>query len=182
MQQSKRTKEQQRIFNLCLTGLMAAVIAVFTSTVKVQTGINGGYLHFGDSMVYLAGCIIGPYGIISSAIGGALADVLAGAPIWAIPTAVIKSLNCIPFVIAMHYYIKKKGTFKIINAYTVPMIVVSGLITIWGYFPVSGLLYSFEGAWLEIPSSIIQAVGSGAIFVIAGLALDAAKINKLLKR
>ncbi|MGN1419480.1 MAG: ECF transporter S component, partial [Acutalibacteraceae bacterium] len=170
---------QKKMFKICLTGLMAAIIAVFTAFIKFNTGINDGYLHFGDSMIYLAGCILGPFGIISSAIGGALADILAGSAVWAIPTAIIKSLNCIPFVVASHFYIKKKP-FRIINLYTVPMVVLSGLITIFGYLLAEGLMYSFPTAWTSVPFSIIQAVGSAIIFILVGAALEAAKINKLL--
>ena len=86
---------KDKVLKICLTGLMAAIIAVFTAFVKMPTGINEGYLHFGDSMVYLAGCLLGPFGAISAAIGGGLADVLAGAPVWAIPTAIIKALSLI---------------------------------------------------------------------------------------
>lgn len=174
-------ENQNKLFKVCLTGLMAAIIAVFTAFVKFNTGINDGYLHFGDSMIYLAGCIIGPYGIISAAIGGAVADILAGSAIWAIPTAIIKALNCVPFVVAMHYYTKKKD-FRIVNLYTVPMVVVSALITVFGYLLAESILYSYASALTSVPFSIIQSVGSAIIFIVAGLALDAAKINKIIKR
>lgn len=174
--------KQNKIFKICMTGLMAAIIAVFTAFVKFNTGINEGYLHFGDSMIYLAGCIIGPYGIISAAIGGALADIIAGAAIWAGPTAIIKALNCVPFVVATHMYTKKKGEFKIINLYTVLMTVVSALITIFGYLLAESLLYSFPSALTSVPFSVIQAVGSAIIFVLVGKALDVAKINKYIGR
>lgn len=174
--------KKDKVLKICLTGLMAAIIAVFTAFVKMPTGINEGYLHFGDSMVYIAGCLLGPFGAISAAIGGGLADVLAGAPVWAIPTAIIKACNAVPFILATNYYIKKKGQFKIINWYTIPMVVVSGLITIFGYLLAEGLMYSFPSALTSVPFNIVQAVGSAIVFIIVGLALDAVKINKYLKR
>ena len=45
---------------ITLTEIFAALIAVMTALIKVPTGINEGYLHFGDSMIYLAGCLLGP--------------------------------------------------------------------------------------------------------------------------
>lgn len=174
--------KKDKVLKICLTGLMAAIIAVFTSFIKMPTGINDGYLHFGDSMVYLAGCLLGPFGAISAAIGGGLADVLAGAPVWAIPTAIIKACNAAPFIIATNLYIKKKGKFRIISWYTVPMVLVSGLITVFGYLLAEGLMYSFPTALTSVPFSIIQATGSAVLFIIFGLALDAVKINKYLKR
>lgn len=159
---------------------MAAIIAVFTAFVSIRTGINNGYIHFGDSMIYLAGCIVGPFGIISAAIGGAIADIIAGAAIWAIPTAIIKALCCIPFVVASHCYKKKNGKLKIISKYTVPMVVISGLITVFGYLLAEGLMYSFPAALPSIPSNIIQTIGSAVLFIIIGLALDKAGINRII--
>lgn len=172
--------KNSKLFKVCLTGLMAALIAVFTAFVKIPTGINNGYLHFGDSVIYLAGCIVGPFGIISAAIGGALADIMAGVAVWAVPTAIIKALNCLPFVLATRYYIKKKDCFKIVNAYTVAMTVVSALITIFGYLLAESLMYSFPTALTSVPFSIVQAVGSGVIFVLMGKALEKAKIERLM--
>ena len=45
---------------ITLTAMFAALVAVMTAFIKVPTGINEGYLHFGDSMIYLAGCLLGP--------------------------------------------------------------------------------------------------------------------------
>lgn len=171
-----------KLFRLCITGLMAAIIAIFTAFVKIPTGINNGYLHFGDSVIYLAGCIVGPFGMFSAAIGGALADIMAGVAIWAVPTAIIKALNCLPFVIATRYYIKKKGCFKIVNAYTVAMTVISAFITVFGYLLAESLMYSFPTALTSVPFSIVQTVGSAVIFVLMGKALDSAKIERFIGR
>ncbi len=173
--------KNKKVIKICLTGLMAAIIAVSTAFIKVPTGINDGYLHFGDSMIYLAACLLGPLGALSAAIGGALADILAGAAVWAIPTAIIKALNAVPFILMSSLYKKKKSKNKIINAYTVPMVIVSGLITIFGYLLAEGLMYSFPTAWTSVPFSIIQATGSAVVFIIIGLALDTVKIQKYIK-
>lgn len=163
---------------ITLTAIFAALIAVMTAFIKVPTGINEGYLHFGDSMIYLAGCLLGPYGIIAAALGGALADVLAGAAVWAIPTAIIKACNSVPFIIATAMYVKHKGSHKIIHLWTLLMTVVSGLITVFGYLIAEGLMYSFPSALTSVPFSIIQATGSAIIFILVGYTLDAVKIQK----
>lgn len=169
------------IKKITLTAVFAAIIAIMTAFIKIPTGINDGYLHFGDSMIYLAGCLLGPYAALAAAIGGGLADVLAGAAEWAIPTAIIKTCNSLPFIIATAYYVKTKEKHKIIHITTVLMTIVSGLITIFGYLLVEGLLYSFASAWTSVPFSIIQAVGSAIVFIVVGCALDAIKIQKYLK-
>lgn len=178
---SRSSSEKNTVLKICFAALMAAIITVFTAFVKFNTGINNGYLHFGDSMVYLAGCLLGPVGMLSSAIGGALADIIAGSAMWAFPTAIIKALNCSVFVLALWLY-KKKKPFRIVNAFTVTTTVISGLITIFGYLVAEGLMYSFPSAWTSVPFSCIQAAGSAVIFVVFGAALDKTKINKLLRR
>ena len=59
-----------------LTGLMAAMIALMTAYIcHIPTGINGGYIHFGDSLIYIAAALLPtPYAHASAAIGGGLAD------------------------------------------------------------------------------------------------------------
>ena len=75
-----------------LTAMFAALIIVTTAYLKIPAPL--GYVHIGDSMVYLAASILpGPFGFIAAALGGALADLLAGYPQWAFPTAIIKALN-----------------------------------------------------------------------------------------
>ena len=100
---------------ITLAALFAALVTVATTVVKIPTGINDGYLHFGDSMIYLAGCLLGPIAALSAAIGGALADILSGVPTWAPATAIIKACNAVPFIVAMHYYVKSKGKHRIVN-------------------------------------------------------------------
>ena len=172
--------KNNKVYKICLTGLLAAVIAVFTAFVKIPTGINSGYLHFGDSVVYLSGCILGPFGLISSAIGGALADILAGAAVWALPTAIIKALNSVPFIVAMKLYRNKKGKRKIVNTYTLIATVISAVITIGGYFVAEGFMYSFPSALTSVPFSIVQSIGSGIIFALIGKALDVSKAERFL--
>lgn len=179
----EKTKQSSnvKIQKICVTGLMAAVICVFTAFVKFNTGINDGYLHFGDSMIYLAGTLLGPWASLAAAIGGALADIISGAPQWAPATAVIKALNAVPFILMASAYKKKHNKRKIVSWYTVPMVIVSGLITIFGYLLAEGIMYSFSTAWLSAQFSVIQAIGSAIIFIIVGLALDGAKITRFIK-
>ena len=99
----------------------------------------------------------------------------------AVITAIIKACNSLPFIVATAYYVKTKEKHRIIHVTTVLMTVVSGLITIFGYLLAEGLMYSFASAWTSVPFSIIQSVGSAIVFIVAGCALDAIKIQKYLK-
>lgn len=178
----KKSDPKKQLINLVSAAVFAALIAVFTAYVSVKTGINDGYLHFGDSMIYLAACILPmPYAMASAAIGGALADILGGAAMWAPFTAVIKALNVLPF--ALVYVCKRtQSPQKILNKTTAFMPIVSGLITIFGYFLVEGLLYTFPTAAVSMIASCIQATGSAVIYYIAAAALDKVNIKKRLYR
>lgn len=169
------SKSVKRIYLIAATALCAAIIAVMTAFVKVNTGINEGYVHFGDSMIYLSACMLPlPYAMLAAAIGGGIADLLAGAAVWAPITAVIKALNALPFALMYSLKLTKKPN-KLLNKAVAPMPVVSALITIFGYLIAEGCLYSFASAWTSVPFSIIQATGSAVVYYAAAAALD--KIN-----
>lgn len=171
----EKTAKNNKVKRVCITGLMAALVCVATAFIKMPTGINSGYLHFGDSMIYLAGCLLGPWASLAAAIGGALADVISGAPQWAPATAVIKALNAVPFILVC-----RNTNHKIITKWTVLMTIVSGLITIGGYLLAEGAMYSFPTAITSVPFSCIQAVGSAIVFVVVGAILDKIKIQKYI--
>lgn len=167
---------------VALTALFAALTAVATAFIKINTGINEGYLHFGDSVIYLAACVLPlPYACIAAAVGGGIADLLAGAAVWAPVTAVIKALNVLPFAVMYSAKITKSPN-KIVNKATVTMPVISGLITIFGYLLAEGIMYSFPTAWTSVPFSIVQASGSAAVYWILGASLDKLNFkNRLFK-
>lgn len=173
-----KSKTFKHIYYIVIAALFAAIIAVMTAFIKFNTGINNGYLHFGDSMIYIASCVLPlPYAMLAAAIGGGVADILAGAVVWAPFTAIIKALNAVPF--ALLYTLKAtKSPYRLLNKTTSIMPVVSGLITIFGYLLAEGLLYTFPTAWTSVPFSIIQAIGSAIIYYIFAAALDKIKFKE----
>lgn len=184
LNETTKKKKPNTLITLSFSALFAAIIAVATAFIKVNTASDEGYLHFGDSMIYLASCVLPlPYAMLSSAIGGFLADLIAGAPMWAPFTAVIKAFNVVPF--ALLYASKRfKKKDRILNGPTVGMSVVSGLVTIVGYFLATWTLLSLESAVIGLPTCWIQPLGSAIVFYIVAAALDAAKfktrVNRLL--
>ena len=89
-----KTDSKYNVKLIAITAMCAALVTVTTAFIKIPSPL--GYSHAGDSMIYLAASILpGPFGIIASSIGGALADLISGYPHWAIPTAIIKALNAV---------------------------------------------------------------------------------------
>ncbi|MBQ4573237.1 MAG: TIGR04002 family protein [Clostridia bacterium] len=165
-------RNKKSLLRITNTAIFTAIILLATSVIKFSTGLGEGYIHLGDSFVYLAACVLPfPYCIIAGALGGALADILSGYAIWAVPTMIIKVLNVIPFALVCRKY----KSNKILSKQTVLMTVVSGVITIFGYFVAESILYSVASATLSLIGNTIQAVASGIIFLIIAKAVD--KIN-----
>ncbi len=157
------------LLNITYTAIFTAIIMLATSIIKFSTGLGEGYIHLGDSMIYLTACLLPfPYCIIAGALGGGLADILSGFAIWSIPTMLIKALNVLPFAIIC----KKYKSTKILSKQTILMSVISGTITIVGYFVAECILYSVASATLSLIGNTIQAVASGIIFIIMATALD----------
>lgn len=94
-----------KLLLLVLSALFAAMITVMTAFLfHIPIGVNGGYLHFGDALIYLAASMLPtPYACIAAAVGAGLADIVSGAPIWAPFTLVIKAC------IALLFTAKKKS-------------------------------------------------------------------------
>ena len=90
--------QNSKVRYLSITAVFAALITIMTAYVfHIPVPIAGGYMHFGDSLIYLAAAVLPtPYAMLAAAIGGGLADLLT-APMWALPTMVIKALITLPF-------------------------------------------------------------------------------------
>lgn len=165
-------RKKESLFRKTYTAVFSAIILFSTMLVKFSTGLGEGYIHFGDCFIYISACVLPfPYCLIAGALGGALADILGGYAVWAIPTAIIKILIALPFALAC----RNNESNKILNKRTVLMPVISGAITILGYFIAECILYSVASATLSIIGNSIQAVASGVLFYIVATALD--KIN-----
>lgn len=155
---------------LTVTALMAALITIMTAYIcHIPTGMNGGYIHFGDSLIYLAAALLPrPYALAAAAIGGGLADMMT-APMWAPATIIIKMLIVLPF---------SSRSAKIVTPRNVCAAVSAYFISGFGYFFAEYILF---GTWsvllLSMWSSLIQAVGSAVFFIIFGCALDKAYIK-----
>ncbi len=162
--QSKKT-----LLRITYTAIFTAIIIIATVVLKFSTGMGEGYIHLGDSVIYLAACLLPlPYCLIAGALGGALADIISGFAIWSIPTMIIKMLNVLPFAIVCRKY----KLNKILCKQTVFITILSGCITIGGYFIAECILYSVASATLSLLGNTIQAVASGIIFIIMAVALD----------
>ena len=92
-------KQTQKIV---LTGLMTALVFLLTFLVKIPIPFTSGYIHLGDSMIFLSVLAVGPfYGAFAAGMGSMLSDLLGGYAQYALPTLIIKSLMALLMGLAM---------------------------------------------------------------------------------
>ena len=172
-----KTKHSEHTLNIVIAAMFAAMIAVMTAFVQIKTP-TGGYVHLGDSMIYLAACFLPmPYAIGAAAIGGGIADLLVY-PETIIYTIIIKAINAVFF---------SSKSDKLLTKRNALMTIPSGLVTIVGY-SISKLIRqllagdSFHSALVtalwKAPENSIQALASALIFIVIALAFDKADIKK----
>ena len=169
---SEKTQTHQ-LKNLTMAGIMAALITIMTAYIcHIPIGANGGYIHFGDSLIYLSAVLLPtPYALAAAAIGGGLADLLT-APMWTLPTIIIKMFITLPFT---------NKSKRIITPRNIIATVIAYLISSIGYFVAEYLIFETWSVLLvSMMQSLIQSGGSALFFVIIGMAFDKAHIKTRL--
>lgn len=159
---------------LCMAAMFAAMIALTTAYLfHIPIGSNGGYLHFGDAFIYLGASLLPmPYACAAASIGGGLADFISGAPIWILPTMIIKPLTAVWFT----------HTGKLLCKRNLFALLLAGIVSNAGYYLAEVAL---SGNWLAPLATqwggVIQSGGSAVVFVMIALALDRAGIKNRLQ-
>lgn len=156
---------------IAFTGMFAALVFLATWAIHVPVGMNGGYVHFGDALVYLAASMLPlPFAMAASAIGAGLSDLLSpGAAIWAIPTVIIKSLCCLPFTCKNPRIMCRRNIMALVIAWLISMV---------GYGIATAVIAgSVAVALAEAPFSIVQSGGSALCFLLIAAALDRTKLK-----
>lgn len=170
-------KNKIDVKKLALSAMFAALITVATAFIKIPAPL--GYAHAGDSMVFLAASVLpAPLSFIAAAVGGALADLLSGYAVWALPTALIKALNVLPFFLARIILSKKNKDDRILRLAIIPAVLGSMAVTVGGYYLANLLLYDQNAALAEIPFNIMQSLVGAVLFAALGAALDAIGLKR----
>lgn len=163
-------KTHKLVLTLVLAAIFAAAITVTTAYVLHIPLPTGGYIHVGDALIYLSACLLPlPWAMAAGAVGGALADLLT-APMWALPTFLIKAVICLPFT-GKHE--------RILCPRNVLAVIISGLVSPALYGLVNVL---FTGTWQaflpQFIGTLIQGVGSAAVFLVLAWGFDQAGLKR----
>ena len=157
---------------LVTASLFAALVCLTTAYIlHIPVGVNGGYVHIGDSFIYLAAAILPtPYAMICAAIGAGMADLVSGAAIWIIPTIIIKPILVL--------FISSNGE-KIITKRNIVGSFIAGFVG-WFLYMISGGIISgtFVGAFVLSLVGFVQPIGSFIVFLLIGSTFDKLEIKK----
>jgi uncharacterized repeat protein (TIGR04002 family) len=155
---------------MSLAALFAAMTTVIIIFVRVPNPAGQGIIHVGDSVIYLAACILPfPFGLVAAAIGGSTANLIGGPQMYAPVTFVLKALITLPFTAASERILTKRNALALIPA---------GIITIGGYFLVTWFFFGRLTAIAWLPGGAVQVAASSAVFAALAVALDKSGFKK----
>ena len=162
-------RESKKLRLLCLAALFAGAIAVTTAYLLHIPIPTGGYIHLGDALIYLAACLLPvPCAAAAAAIGAGLADLLT-APMWVLPTLVIKAVLVLFFT---------NRSERLLCRRNCAAVVLAGLFSPAAYAlagcAMAGTMTAFVPQFL---GTLAQGIGSGALFLAIAPALDGVKLK-----
>ena len=158
-----------------ITEVGIAAALVFAATFLFKIPSPNGYVHLGDSMIFISIVFLGmKKGALSGSIGAALADALGGYVQWIIPTFMIKGImSLIVGFIAYKLFPQKKFAWIIGSVF-------GGMLQIGLYAAVKIPLYDMTYALVSLPGDTIQTVfGIVSAVVVVG-AMEKTGIKQIL--
>ncbi len=171
--------KKMSVWKICVSALLTALVCVTTAVVQIPIPL--GYMHLGNVMILIAGICFGPeVGLIAGGIGSALADLLTGFAIWAVPTLIIKST--MGYIIGRIAWsgsstLPQKAHVRIAAANIAGIVIMIAGYTIFG-----GVIYGSVTAGIsQVPGLTLEGVLAIVIFYVIYGALFASGAIKFLR-
>lgn len=171
------------VFSIVITGLFAAMVAITTMSITVPSPSPSGYIHIGDSMVYMTGMLLGPVlGPIAAGMGSAIADLILGYYLYIPATLVIKALDALAVALIFTALSKKsKSLIGLMVAYVFATL-VGGTVMVSGYYLYETIMMNAATAIPNVIPNIFQAVGGAILGLPVFVALQKGKVFDLFKK
>lgn len=96
MQNTENSKQRMKTMDLMIVAMLIALVFVATVFLNIRLPIaaNGGLIHLGTAMLFIASILFGPKkGAIAGAVGMGLFDLVGGWLVWAPITIVSRSIQ-----------------------------------------------------------------------------------------
>ena len=163
--------KDEKVYNVVLTGIMMCLVMVATMTIRIPVPFTQGYVHLGDTMIFLAVLVLGKRNAtLAAGFGSGLADLLSGYAYYAPWTLAVKALMAFAVGAALEH-MEKKGQLEEGHV-SLPVLLAmffGGLEMTVGYYIAASLMH---GNWytplFSVPGNIGQfAVGMVLAFILA---------------
>lgn len=166
--------KDKKINKLVMTALMACLVTVATMFIRIPVPMTQGYVHLGDSMIFLSVLVLGKkYGATAAGLGSAMGDLFAGYVHWIPWTLAIKFL--MGFIMgAFLERMEKKGKIRTdgrVSPMEVVAMIIAGFEMVTGYYIAAGVIY---GSWVTPLFSIPWNIGQFAVGMVIAVAISAA--------
>lgn len=167
-----RSLQSNEVQELTILGLLTALVAVSTMVIKIPTVATEGYIHLGDSMIFLSAIMFGKKkGAIAGGLGSAMADLLLGYTHWILPTLIIKGI--MGYGIGL---IANQESDNLINLRNIVALIFGASWMVFGYFVTGGIMQGdFRVSAAGIPANLLQGFAGALIFIPIGIALKKTK-------
>jgi uncharacterized membrane protein len=149
---------------ISLSAVMAALVTVATFLIQIPVPVTGGYINFGDIMIFVSALTFGSIvGGLAGGIGSFISDVITGYALFAPFTLIIKGFEgAIAGEIS-----NQKAIWRDAIAVT-----VAGTEMVGGYFLAEFFpLHIGWAALLEVPGNITQIIVGAAVGIPIALVL-----------
>ena len=150
------SRSSQKTMDLIITAMLIALVFVstFLLNIKLPIAANGGLVHLGTAMLFIASILFGPKkAALAGAIGMGLFDIVGGWALWAPITIVARGLQ--GYIVGKIAWSKGRNGTSI--AFNVIATIVSIPFMIAVYYIGEGILY---GNWIaplaSIPGDLVQ--------------------------
>ena len=158
-------KSHVSLQQMVTASVFAAAITVVTAYfLHIPIPGSSGYVHLGDALIYLVACLLPtPYAVFAASVGAGLADLLT-APVWVLPTVIIKAVVALQFTSRADRLLTRRNTLAVFTT----AIVSPGLYAVASCI-MTGTLAAFLPQFM---GTLVQAVGSALLFFPMAAVLD----------
>jgi uncharacterized membrane protein len=157
---------------LALGAVFAALVFVATYSFIIPIPATNGYFNLGETVIFVAALLFGPFVGAFAGFGAAIADILVGAAQFAPGTFLIKGIEGAT-VGFLYVKLQKHLASQSLSAFS--SVAAGGAIMVVGYFFYEQIILGFPLllAYAEIPFNIIQ--------VLVGIVVAVPIVNIVLR-
>ncbi|USK87466.1 ECF transporter S component [Peribacillus asahii] len=176
--QKTQSRSRTQTFDLILTAMLIALVfvATFFLNIRLPIAANGGLVHLGTAMLFIASILFGPKkGAMAGAIGMGLFDLVSGWTLWAPFTFVVRGLQ--GYIVGKIAWSNGRNGTSV--AFNLLGTILSVPVMLAGYYVCEGVLY---GSWIaplaSIPGNLTQIVVGICIAIPVGVVLKKVSVFK----